>query len=304
MINLSYSKLQCYETCPKMYKLRYIDYWEPINKRSPLLMGSCIDEAMNILLLTKKKVLTDKEKVLAEKDVYQAYEEEFQKLRNEPNIVFFKSDYETEHIPRDILEGLKSDSRELAETSLYYLGLELIKAFERDILPQIDEVLEIQCRVVIENERGDKIKGLIDFKAIFKDQPGIIYIVDTKTTKNPYVERSASESDQLATYSEAEQIENIAYATLVKKRYKKEPYYRTQLIRDVASEELKQKVFDNYEKLLDNIMDEKFEPNFKSCKFQFGMKCDFYNLCHNDSKRGLRKIEWNEKKKTTSEEVK
>ena len=76
---------------------------------------------------------------------------------------------------------------------------------------------------------------------------------------------------------------------MLKKKYKKEPFYRTQLVKDTVDSEYINIVLDKYQTLLDNIIDEKFEPNYKACKYQYGKPCIFYGLCHHQNEEGLKK---------------
>lgn len=296
VINLSYSRLNTYETCPKLFKYKYIDKI-PSNtpKSSALAFGSLIDEVLNILLLKKKSSLSEEEKSLLEVDIYDHYQTLFTELiRNEKDLTFFKADFDMDLLKEENFEELKLSKKEIEkyaldkkssyhrkinEMCLFNLGINLIKLYEKDIMPRIGVVEDIQVKVDIKNERGDSIRGVIDFIGYFK-RDDKLYIIDNKTSRSRYKENHVELSDQLATYAEARGISNAAFVVLLKKRYKKKPHYKYQIVKGKISEEHKNKIFTKYENLLDNVIDENFSENWKACRKQFGRKCDYFDLCH------------------------
>jgi hypothetical protein len=166
----------------------------------------------------------------------------------------------------------------------------MLKAYERDIFPEIHEVFDIQKEVELINESGDKLRGKIDFIASFKDNPNVRHILDNKTSSEPYKEDSVANSVQLAIYCEAENCDRAGYVVMEKKMRIKEPKARTQIIKDTVSEEHKQKTFDIVERKLNNIACENFskKDSPKDCAF-FGKPCEFFNLCWHGKMDGLKK---------------
>jgi hypothetical protein len=163
--------------------------------------------------------------------------------------------------------------------SLRRKGHILVDAYKTDIMPQILKVHSIQERVEL-TEGKDKYIGFIDFTAEFVDEPNVIYTCDNKTSSAPYPDNSVKESGQLASYCEWKGSPKAAYVVIEKKLRKREPRYRTQVIRDTIPEETFEKVFDNIGEVLYNVEQGRFEKktDSKDCFF-FGRKCEFFNVC-------------------------
>lgn len=167
--------------------------------------------------------------------------------------------------------------------SLVEKGKLMVQAYRDQIIPHIHEVFSIQKHISIKNEFGDEITGKIDFIASFTDEPNTKYICDNKTASKVYSDNSVLESEQLATYAEAEGISHCAYVVVQKTIFKKEPKIKTQIIKGIIPEEMFQKTFDIYEKACYTISNNEFERNFNSC-FDYGKLCPYYSLCkHNNS---------------------
>lgn len=171
--------------------------------------------------------------------------------------------------------------------SLRRKGHILVEAYGKDIMPQILKVHTIQERVEL-TEDNHKYIGFIDFTAEFVDEPNVIYTCDNKTSSQPYPEDSVKESGQLASYCEFKGNDKAAYVVVEKKLRKRNPRYRTQVIRDTIPEETFEKVFDNVGDVLYNVENGKFEKraDSKECFF-FGRKCDYFNVCWKDDPTGL-----------------
>jgi len=326
-INVSYSALECYEQCSEKYRLRYRENLSSEKIPSPLFFGSALDAAVELLLLKKKNLLSEEElSLLLTEDAYSIFdktmrEQNGQLLEKNPNCEYFYSDFDLTLLLQEDALSLKKahpSIKDLGEffiyckkqlntngelplstrivynnigwLSLYRKGERLIKAYEKDILPEIEEVFDIQKAVNLINESGDKLRGKIDFVASFKDSPTTKFIVDNKTSSQAYASDSVANSTQLAIYCEAENSNRAAYIVMEKKMRIKEPRARTQLIRDVISDEQKQKVFDKVEVQLNNISSDVFEKKQspKDCVF-FGRRCEFFNLCWHGKVDGLKK---------------
>lgn len=326
-INVSFSALDCFEQCSEKYRLRYREKLASEKIPSPLFFGSAIDAAMELLLLKKKQYLTDVElDLLLNEDAYSVFdkwmiEQNGKLLERNPLCEYFFSDcdlnilqaqdiamlntrypsivdfeefivYCKKKIKSDgeLSKGSKIALNNLCWISLYRKGRLLIEAYEKDVLPHIEEVFEIQKEISLENQSGDKLRGKIDFIASFKDDPTVRHICDNKTSSEPYREDSVANSVQLAIYCEAENCAEASYVVLQKKIRVKDPKVRTQIIRDTISDEHKQKTFDIVEQKLNNIACASFSKKNspKECHF-YGKPCEFFNLCWHGRMDGLKK---------------
>lgn len=167
--------------------------------------------------------------------------------------------------------------------SLNEKGKLMLQAYKRDIIPKIAQVYAIQKEIEIKNEEGDVINGKIDYIASFTDDPSVPYIMDNKTSSKAYSADSVQQSEQLATYGEAEQNFNCGYSVVQKEVFKKEPKIRTQLIKGVVAEETIEKTLDIYANLCHNLSVagdniNNFPKNESSC-FSFGKICPYYQIC-------------------------
>lgn len=326
-IKVSYSALECYDQCSEKYRLRYNERLSSEKIPSPLFFGTAIDAAVELLLLKKKELLSEKElDLLLNEDAYSIFdktmrEQNGQLLEKNPLCEYFYSDFDSAVLTQEDYKSLtkaypsikdweeffayckkyikthgelKPGSRiafnNLCWLSLYRKGEMMIAAYERDILPEIHQVFDIQKEISLVNDSGDELRGKIDFIASFKDNPTAKYMVDNKTSSEPYKDDSVANSTQLAIYCEAEACDRGAYAVMEKKMRVKEPKARTQLIKDTVSDEQKQKVFDKLEVQLNNIGSRVFEKKSspKDCNF-FGRRCEFFDLCWSGSMNGLKK---------------
>lgn len=323
--SVSFSALECYEQCSEKYRLRYKERISSEKIPSPLFFGTAIDAAIELLLLKKKELLTDKELDLQlNETAYSIFdktmrEQDGKLLERNPLCEYFLSDFDGSVLKAEDLAMLnkqypaigdfeeffdqckkKLKQRQTLKTgskiifnhmcwlSLYRKGELLIEAYERDILPQIHKVYDIQKEIVLENASGDKLRGKIDFIASFTGDIDSRHIMDNKTSSKAYTQDSVANSIQLAIYCEAEGVDKAGYAVMEKALRVKEPRARTQLILDKVSDEQKQKVFDKVEAQLNNIASEVYEKKDspKECHF-FGKSCEFYNLCWHGSMDGL-----------------
>lgn len=184
--------------------------------------------------------------------------------------------------------------------SLKRKGLILIEGYRQEVMPQIEEVFEIQKKVELTNDNGTTYIGYIDYtaKLVGVDEP--LVVCDDKTSSKKYASDAVQLSTQLASYCKFVGVTVGAYSVVEKEIRKREPRFRTQLLVGEIPEETFEKTFDRIEKMLDNIEDENFyradelEGGDKNC-YHFGRKCEFWNLCHGDGElHGL--VDMKEKK--------
>jgi len=114
-MKLSYTKVQKYLECPKYYDLYYNQYLRQDYLTSAMFFGGAVDEALNILLLSKKNNLTEEEKELIKKDPFEVFEDnfKFKTLNNEKidvrtslKVRYTKNDYNMELLTDEDIETL------------------------------------------------------------------------------------------------------------------------------------------------------------------------------------------------------
>lgn len=303
------------------WKLKYIDGWVSTSIDSPLFFGSALDEAFSFLLLKKKELLTEEElTLLTTKDQWQVYDE-FMNSQNgvdiptNPLVNYSANDFDPDFMKAKDLKALTAFDPEITDhfafyqecresiknkkklsledqklfnymnwLSLYNKGLELLKAYEKEVLPQIHRVYSIQKNAHLENASGDVIRGKIDFIASFIDRPDVPVICDNKTSSKPYSDDSVKESLQLAIYCESEETDQAAYVVVEKNVRKKEPKVRINIIKDTVSEDSFISAFKTVDNALNLINSGDFKKleDPKKCWF-FGKKCSNFGICwHND----------------------
>jgi hypothetical protein len=161
----------------------------------------------------------------------------------------------------------------------------LLDHYETEILPKVEEVFSVQRDVHLPDGQ-DEFIGYIDVEMSFKDEPGVRYVVDNKTSSRAYPEASVRESEQLAGYCEYAGTDKAAYIVLEKKIRKRHPRVRSQIIKDTIPEEQFEKTFDMLTEVSHNIKEGEFEKDFDAC-FQYGRKCVYYQYCRSGSKKDL-----------------
>lgn len=297
-MRLSFSAVSTYTSCPRKYKLSYIDKIGPIQKPSPFSIGSSIDGAAEHYLLNKDKT-----------EALQEFENLMRAEHEENDIKYSQSDVQVELLPedfdmqgfdvelKDFLKYCKENPNKLDEDEyplLRTIQIEAVVAKGKLMLPEffkwVDENVETvnscQRKIEIENELGDTFIGYLDFDVTLKN--GKRYIFDLKTSSNPkayYPDTSASESMQLGIYSSVTDIPLVGYFVIDKSIRKREPRVRSKEVRGEITEEFLDETFDKIEEVRYNITQGRFEKNTESC-FEYG-RCQYHNLCKNGSMAGL-----------------
>lgn len=167
--------------------------------------------------------------------------------------------------------------------SLNEKGKLMLEAYKRDIIPNIAEVYSIQKEISIKSDLNDEIVGKIDLIASFTDKPNVPFICDNKTSSKAYKEDSVINSEQLSTYSAAEDNQNGAYLVVQKEVFKKVPKIHTQIIKDTIPVSTIEKTLDIFGEVCQNIEAsgediQNYPKNESSC-FAFGKTCPYYSLC-------------------------
>lgn len=231
-IRLSHSSRNTYQVCGRKYQLHYLERYRPVTISSPLIFGSAIDSALNVMLEGKNdpEILS---KAINEFD--RSWEIGQNSLREptdmplNPNIKYsrydldpdllvkrdwadlFKRDknfFETKNrVDNDLKAGMQwldvpEDDRMVINyanwMSLSKKGHLLLTAYHKDILPQIKRVLAVQMNIELDDGSGNILNGVID--AVVETQDGKVIILDNKTSSQKYDLDSVAGSEQLATY--------------------------------------------------------------------------------------------------------
>jgi ribosomal protein L37E len=341
ILRLSHSAASVFKVCPEKYYLQ--KKWRPPLNASALPFGKAIEHGVDALL--EGKTLTD---ALAEfKRTWTVSPatkwSEAKPIFDSLDVFYYASDFD-ENVLQDVdkkilsawgeellekedwkavYESVKKQISQGAtvvneERRIYHRvmwlccrrrGIEMIKAFYNEILPQIEDVIAIQKQINLENEEGDSIIGYIDYIVKHKDYDYPI-IVDLKTAGKIYEQHDLDTSDQLRLYAAAENIKHIGYMVLLKKiksekscdkcGHVRENYrltkcaecgkgkYKAQKLKAGAQfliKEVKEKEMDS---VLNDISDigVAIKNNIKwknpdSC-FMYNKKCDYYDACWGD----------------------
>lgn len=265
MTRLSFSAREKYQQCGYKYYLHYVMKYRSSLLSSALCFGNALDLALNDMLIGSDKF-------------HEVFDSEWSKYKDSV-IEYYKSDLD------ESLLTLIEREMPLAQQqflSMKYKGHKLLDAYLVEIFPKIKEVISIQGEVNIighdedGNETEDSIYGKLDLIAMIEDTDGTIHhaLLDNKTTSEPYAKNSVKTKDQLALYASGfPDIQSFGYLTLNKKNFK------TQIIIDQINQERRDEVLQKFVETLDNIKDNFFDKNIKSC-YAFGRRCEYYTHCH------------------------
>lgn len=194
MNKISHSAYKKYLTCPRLYKLHYVDKLRPIGTSSSLLFGSAIDEALNCLLLK-----TD--------DPLEVFKREFTYEKCQ-GIQWHKDDLDTSIFSSDQLyKVLDTDYDYQCWASLRIKGRMLIEKYIEEILPRISKVHEVQRE--LEGRRG-----FVDVVAEFDGEK---VLIDHKTASRPYMYNATASDTQLCLYAHHLGLDKIGFIVLNKR---------------------------------------------------------------------------------------
>jgi len=307
---------------------------------SALIFGSAMDDAVTALLLRKKKKLSADELTLAERNPVDIFMEEMLMWNGEyvptsTNILYSKTDFESRLVPgyenfmEEVFDGFRNNE-EVSEAehilynfinwySLVQKGLLLIAEYEKEVMPQIEEVTAVQKHIHLKNADGDILRGILDLKAKLG---GKEYVLDNKTSARPYKQSQVKESQQLMIYCENEQNFKAGFIVMVKdikfikekvcercghefisghkscpkktgKRrcdgpvhFEEIPTARIQILTDELDPTLQEKLFWDIQDITTNIKNDVFDKNWESC-YHYGRKCPYYKYCRSGSMEGL-----------------
>lgn len=318
-LRLSHTQVSKYLECPRKWKHYYLDKIRPEGIGSALFFGISLDEAFNRLLLEKKEHFKNDEHFdfyLTAKEIFDFSMKPFAK--NE-NCEYFKSDLDLNLLQTKDIEKIINYAEELGFDEFFKIpdiinytyerkfkvdrdtkklfnyinwlslvrkGHIMLKAYEKNILPQIYKVFDIQRNIELKNnETGDSYIGKIDFIASFNDDPEVEYICDNKTSSKPFKLDDVLNHSQLASYSDAEANENVAIVYVEKKLRKRQPITRQDIVKAQMPESTIEKTFDNIEKTIDGINKKNYNKivesklEAKGSCFFYGRQCEYFDLC-------------------------
>lgn len=293
-IQLSFSAAQRYILSPMSYFLHYHLRLRPIETGSALIFGSALDAGLNSLLEAKR----DGKDIDVDKAIIE-FTRVFKTV--DPNsIKYSKADGDATSLPSDFLFENENPIYPLPWHCLMFKGHILIQEYATQVLPRIEKVLEVQKTISLKNELGDEFTGIIDFVAQID---GKIYICDNKSSSIKYAEDSVGESGQLATYYEAMKDEyDLAGACFVVipkgLRKKKLPIVDISMIFGSIKEELIDKTFTDYERVLEGVKTGQFNCTRNErggcCSTPWG--CSYKNWCDSGA-TDLTGLKYEEKRK-------
>lgn len=244
-VKISNSGINQWTTCPKSYEIKYINKIHPKYRGSALFFGSAIDATLNFVLAEYKKINDNAKLIDAAIKIFDTQWEQQEDryfgtidLPKNEFILYSKYDFDVDMLEKSdwselyalsdepiekfnhIADTLKhTDFSELSsENRMFYnfcnwLALKrkarhMIHAYVADLLPNIEEVLEVQMNLDTEDDSGNKLTGVADF--VCKLKPGVYgkvtlmeaetVIPDNKTSSMDYDEDSVETSAQLTKY--------------------------------------------------------------------------------------------------------
>ena len=300
-----------YLECSEKWRLHYKERIRSTYLTSSLFFGGALDQAFSRLLLDKKKILTEAEQKIIQRSAEEIFIYSLENVElngkkvsteNYDKVNYFKIDFDETLFELDEIDpslpeligkkGLKGEELKLHNDymleSLRRKGLLMIEAYRKEVIPLLEEVISLQEPVRLPNDTNDCIIGFIDFRAIFKDEPGVIYTIDNKTASANYKQQQLDESPQLGIYSEFTGDKKVAYVVINKKLLKKAPRVKVQILRGEVKEQVKTQVFEEAEFVLEGIKNEQFKC--AECKFSFGQMCVYNKLRKFGSMEGLVKL--------------
>lgn len=244
MKQLSYSQISTYTTCGYKYYLRYEQNYRSQSISSPLIFGSAIDEALNVLLRTRDvfAALLEFEKMWN----FQFINKVYTALSQNEYIVYKVADFDADLLTIDdtaklsavypnwldtykIIANAKKaniflDTQQLAFyayanwLSLFRKGQLMLYAYNSKVMPFIKEVLAVQKEQHMTHEDGAHIIQHVDLIVKWIDDTHILF--DNKTSSVPYSDVAAGRSVQLLSYfvgcKEEYALKKVGYLVLNK----------------------------------------------------------------------------------------
>lgn len=312
---LSFSQISKWEFCNVAWKFHYVDRIRPTSIPSPLIYGSAIGKTFEYIL----KGGYEANKFFDEHWLAQEINGTHTILKDNPNIVYLKSDFD-EELGSNAYESLRSKAHLM------------IQAFIDKFLPLVTKLYSTEEMIELFSGEDSNIgycDAVVDM--VGYDTP---LVIDFKTTGRKYEENSVRESVQLGQYlytlGDKYNTKLAGYVVFLKQirknrqkicsicghngsgaRFKtcnKElidqddllqrcngawietihPECDVQIIIDEIPLEFQEQVIDNIGIVNDKINTGEIVPNYKGCDDNgWGRPCEYRELCHNNSLKGL-----------------
>lgn len=199
------------------------------------------------------------------------------------------------------------------ELSLIQKGIMLIEAFQAQVFPNIIKVHAIEKPIKIDMslpkdpELTDFLIGYIDMVCDYKVTDANVAIelgiplnsiikvlFDNKTSSTKYAPKKLTESRQLSIYDFYEQGAYVGYIVGIKsiKRPKRGAHIgltfaEMQVMIGKSDRVLQDDTLDKVETMLQDLTQENYPKNEKDCKWIFGRRCAYYDLCYGGKLDGL-----------------
>jgi len=305
-MRLSFSQVNTYLTCPKKWHIEKVERISPIQRGSPLSIGSAIDGAAEYYLLhlknedAKSKSLEEFEKLMRAEHIEHDIKYSVADVQLELfDAAGFLTDAGFDTDPKEFMTYCKQNKSDLDDAEIAALkvlqiegvvakGLLMLPEFFKWADENVKEVHSCQRKIEIQNDLGDSFIGYLDFEVTLND--GERYIFDLKTSGNPgkyFPDDAASESLQLGIYSQETNTPKVGYIVLDKVVRKREPRVRSREVRGEITDEFLDEAFEHIESVRQDIAAKKFDKNYDGC-YKFG-QCPYFNYCKHNSMVGLKK---------------
>lgn len=292
---LSKSACEKYMQCPASFNYHYNEKIRPIRTDSPLVFGSGIDSALNAILLNEGDPLEEYRKAIATTEIGMMVprkddlEEDLllEDMREQLLIQLRQYGYQGDDVlglAAALFQRMK-DKEPLSENqykaldticraSLEQKAILMFEAYEREIMPFIDKVHEVQSLAG---------PGVVDAVVDWRDVGTII--LDNKTAKKWYPDNAVEYSHQLAMYAEEKGIRQVAFVVLGKKLVRNK--VKTQVILGEVTDEMI-KVSSELQREVQRAVDAKIFPcNVTQCNNQYGKPCTYRDLKWKGDMSGL-----------------
>ena len=315
---LSFSAYKKYHDCPRLYKYHYVDKDRVDRDTSALKVGNIVDDAIMLILEgrsdTAHKIIADSVFAHSKSNV-EFYPDDFDADLIDltwASAVAAKHGWKGDNIKAAIVDMLKDQSglsvkqrkvlNEIVWACLEIKILAMVESFEKWILPQIDQVHEIQLHL------DDGVThGYLDFTATLKDGRKVLF--DVKTSKRNYEADAVKKSPQLSLYAAMHDYEYAGFIVLNKTLSKNKlatckcgfkeeksrkskcpdcgkalniqvnPTSYSQLLVDKVPDWNKALTKEAMNETIDAINKGVFPRNLNTCFWLYGRQCAYVNKC-------------------------